>query len=386
MGKTALVLSGGGFRGAFQVGALQVLLENWHKIDSKNPPLKFDIVSGVSAGALNGLLVAQNKFDELLELWNQIARNGVSEIYKSDFLDIQDDRDGGEPQIKFHLDWPTLKKYFPKTTRYLKVKGLFAPQSIFRSIADESQNLKSIADNQPLYEKIKKYARKEFFGDCIYQCGFVSLDTGSFYSKNVCDFESDEDFAKGVLASTAMPIIWPPVDTIRANGKTLRQCVDGGIRNVSPLRSVIDDIWNDPSTDDYTIIIINCSAGNIAEESYHNNNIAQIALRSLYDIAITEIFNNDIREFLTKNYLVKQIKEKHPDEVIYDFDFENRAQGKPLRHFKTIVIQPDAIQLGDSLTATASQIKTRIEHGRHKANLALNIHEKKDSAEKETIV
>lgn len=386
MGKTALVLSGGGFRGAFQVGALQVLRDNWHQIDSGKPPLHFDIVSGVSVGALNGLLTAQNKFDDLVALWDEIAREGVSAIYQSDFLDIQYDKEGNNPQLRFRIDWATLKKYFPKTSRYLMFKGVFATQSIFRSIADESQNLKSIADNKPLFEKIKKYARKDFFGECIYQCGFVSLDTGSFYSMNVCDFDSDEDFAKGVLASTAMPIIWPPVDSIRIKGQTLRQCVDGGIRNVSPLRSVIDDIRNDSSPDDYTIIIVNCSAGNIAKEDYSNNNIAQIALRSLYDIAITEIFNNDIREFLTKNFLVKQIKEKHPHEVIYDFDFENRTQGKPLKHFKTIVIQPDAIQLGDSLTASSSQIKTRMEHGQYKARLALDIHEKKDPEKKETIV
>jgi NTE family protein len=36
--KTALVLSGGGFKGAFQVGALKYLKDNWSKIDPLHSP------------------------------------------------------------------------------------------------------------------------------------------------------------------------------------------------------------------------------------------------------------------------------------------------------------------------------------------------------------
>ena len=41
--KTALVLSGGGFKGAFQVGALQYLKNNWSRIDPSGSPMKFDL-------------------------------------------------------------------------------------------------------------------------------------------------------------------------------------------------------------------------------------------------------------------------------------------------------------------------------------------------------
>lgn len=385
MGKTALVLSGGGFRGAFQAGALQVLQQNWEMI-SENSALKFDIVSGVSAGALNGLLVAQNKFEELLELWNLIGQNGVGEIYRSDFIDTNFDKSTDNPQLKLHITWDTIRKYFPKTTKNLILKAIFDRKSIFRSLGKEFQHFRAIADNSPLREKLTTYARREFFPDCRYKCGYVSLNTGAFYSVNACDFLTDEDFVNGVLASTTMPIVWPPVGEIRVKDFLHEQCVDGGIRNVSPLGDVIDDIKNDASPDEYTIIIINCSSGQITDENFSDKNIAQIALRSLNDIAITEIFNSDIREFITKNYIVKQIKEKYADEIVYDYDFENNQQGKAIKYFKSIIIQPDANMLGDPLTANERQIKARIEHGMYKAQMALNIHKNTVATDKTTIV
>src|SRR5688572_19786456 len=82
--KYALVLSGGGFKGSFQVGALQYLKKNWSVIDPQNPVMKFDIVAGVSVGSLNGALIASDAFDQLEQLWIAAANN-VEEIYTSDF-------------------------------------------------------------------------------------------------------------------------------------------------------------------------------------------------------------------------------------------------------------------------------------------------------------
>lgn len=385
MKKVALVLSGGGFRGAFQAGALEIIRENWNLISPDTPPLRFNIVSGVSVGALNGLLIAQNRPEELMQVWNDIGKNGVGEIYRSDFIDTNFDQGTDNPKLTFQLKWETIKKHFPKTTKNLILKAIFNKAAIFDSFEKEFRHFKAIADNTPLWLKLQKYARIELLPGCVFKCGFVSLNTGSFYSINACDFKTDLDFAKGILASSAMPIIWPPVDTLATNGIEYHQCVDGGIRNVSPLKDVIDEIKNDPSADEYTIIIINCSSGQIQEEAYETKNIAQIALRALSDIAITEIFNNDIREFITKNFLVKQVKEKHPQEVLYDYDFERQQPGKTLKYFNAIIIQPDPNILGDTLTANARQINIRIEHGREKARLALEKHSQSHGDHKTTI-
>ena len=99
--KFALVLSGGGFNGAFQLGALNYLHDNWKKITGLSSPMKFDIIAGVSVGAINGSMIAMNKLGTLNQLWlDKIAKKGASEIYTSDFIDTNSKGDN----LKMKLD------------------------------------------------------------------------------------------------------------------------------------------------------------------------------------------------------------------------------------------------------------------------------------------
>ena len=67
----ALVLAGGGARGAYHIGAWQALTEmGW----------KFDIVTGTSVGSLNGTLVALDQFDIAKSMWLSIDDRDVMEI------------------------------------------------------------------------------------------------------------------------------------------------------------------------------------------------------------------------------------------------------------------------------------------------------------------
>src|SRR5688500_19361952 len=113
-----------------------------------------------------------------------------------------------------------------------------------------------------------------------------------------------------------IPIVNIPVKkiTVVLNGKehTIDKSVDGGIRNVSPLADVIEEINNDDPQNEYTIIIINCNSGTVNFERYEDANIAGIALRALQDITITEIFNNDVAEFLRINDIIDQVRSAHP--------------------------------------------------------------------------
>ena len=59
----ALVLSGGGSKGAYQVGVWKAL---------KELKITFDIVTGTSVGALNGAMIVQNDYKKLLKIWKQI--------------------------------------------------------------------------------------------------------------------------------------------------------------------------------------------------------------------------------------------------------------------------------------------------------------------------
>jgi NTE family protein len=61
--KTALVLSGGGSRGAYEIGVWQGLREMG---------IAIDIVTGTSVGALNGAVIVQNQFELALDLWSSL--------------------------------------------------------------------------------------------------------------------------------------------------------------------------------------------------------------------------------------------------------------------------------------------------------------------------
>src|SRR3546814_1489426 len=72
-GGLAIVLSGGGAKGAFQVGVVHELVVN--------RGVRLDIVAGVSTGAIQALGVAQDAVPALLDAW--LGIRGNSSIYKT---------------------------------------------------------------------------------------------------------------------------------------------------------------------------------------------------------------------------------------------------------------------------------------------------------------
>ena len=77
MAKRALVLAGGGSRGAYQIGVWKALRELG---------IDFDIVTGSSVGALNGALMVQGDYEAGLKLWENISSKDVM----SDILSKED--------------------------------------------------------------------------------------------------------------------------------------------------------------------------------------------------------------------------------------------------------------------------------------------------------
>ena len=61
--KMAIVLGGGGSKGAYQIGAWRAL---------KELGIKYDIITGTSIGAFNGAMIVQGDFEKALALWREI--------------------------------------------------------------------------------------------------------------------------------------------------------------------------------------------------------------------------------------------------------------------------------------------------------------------------
>lgn len=120
-GKRAVVLSGGGAKGGYQIGAWQALRE-----------LNFlpDIVTGTSVGSFNGALMVLDKYDEALKLWENISMESVF----TQFLENADYNDQNHDGY--------IKKL---TIEALRKGGVdFSPlNSIIKSLIDEDALRKS---------------------------------------------------------------------------------------------------------------------------------------------------------------------------------------------------------------------------------------------------
>lgn len=241
--KKALVLSGGGAKGGFQVGALKAYLEKYGNLD-------FDIISGVSVGSLNGCLLAMGKYDVLVDIWSKITQRDIFTKYSI-----------------LKVIWNVLIK---------RKNGAY--------------------DNAPLLRILEKHITlADLKTEFIF--GVVSLYDGKYYSLSSNDFDDDNEFRKAILASSTMPIVWSPVRSIRTKFGVIRDVVDGGIRTVSPL----GDVLKINPTD---IVIINCAPTGIDIEP-DSKSLLKVAKRAITNIMIDEIEKNDLDMFLKINELVK---------------------------------------------------------------------------------
>jgi NTE family protein len=350
--KIALVLSGGGFKGMFQVGVLDYLHEKG---------VKFDHVSGVSVGALNGSFVAMNKFDQLKEFWNAVIANGYTEIYSSDFMSVTD----GKFSPNYDKIWETIK---PKASVWDIASALFSKKKrndLILALLAKVMSVKAIANNKPLKDKLAQYVKLKDF-QVPFSCGLVSLTSGSYYTATPDKFDSDLDYSLAIAASATMPIVWEPIEKIQTKNELILNSVDGGIRNISPLGDTVDFINNDEApNNEWTIVIVNCTSGKIEKLSSNELNIATIAGRVFDGIVLNEIFNDDIREFINTNEFVKQA---YP-QVLYN------KNGKRMNYFNYVIIQPEEFELGDTLDSSVATLNKRYAIGQKIAKDILDKYE-----------
>ncbi len=286
MAKTALVLSGGGAKGAFQFAA--------EKYAREVKGYRWDIISGVSVGALNGAMLAMAKYARLQDIWQHISNEQV---------------------------------YTGRLNAWAILKLIFGAKSVY--------------GNDPLWRMIEQEVELDQIRTDL-RIGAVSLRTGEY----VLFRPSYPGFQRALLASTAIPIVWAPVQVSEEYG----DMVDGGVRNISPLGDVLDD---DPDE----VVVINCSPRTPALEGKPLRNALEIG-RIALEVAMDEIFVTDLREFLRINHNVLEAAE-------HGVVLHNES-GKPLKYYECAIIEPDE-PLGDTLDFSQAAIRHRMQAGWEKA-------------------
>ena len=205
--KTALILSGGGARGAYQVGVLKGLSEILPE-KMKSP---FDILSGSSAGAINCAHLATNMqhfsvaIEKLVYLWSQIK---AEQVFKTDFLSLNKFSLGllGEKKLNALLDTAPLRELISKNCDFTKIKKNLEAEFINSVIItannyDSSSAISFIQTKDQSHVFWRESRRKAVLAE-------INVDH--------------------VMASSAIPMLFPPIEI------ESQHYGDGCVRNSTP--------------------------------------------------------------------------------------------------------------------------------------------------------
>jgi NTE family protein len=249
MGKF-LVLAGGSVKGAFQAGVIKSLAEQGYQPDA---------IYGISAGSLNaaylvnkigqqtletGTISFKQAADALCDFWESRI-TGQASIYK--------------PLSLFQLGWSALRRKF---------NGLVSTQPL-RTLLEEELNLRNLHAS-PVALKI----------------GAVNVIDGGIHYVD----SSEEAFFDYLMASSAIPILMPMV---QINGEARRSFLDGGLRDVTPIRKALADGATE-------IMCISCNPESIEGGTFDTGDLLALVDRVM-DIAVNEILNADLRETMLIN-------------------------------------------------------------------------------------
>jgi NTE family protein len=218
--NTALVLTGGGARAAYQVGVLQALAEISNRVESP-----FKVITGVSAGAINGAYIASraDRFQEaakgLLDLWNNLESE---KIYRTDPAAVA-----------------TLG------TRWLRTLGLggLIPQKKRANFLLSTGPLRELMTRELKLERLPELIDRGVLRGVAFSATNYLTGTAISFFDGVSDIEPwvrstrigirERIHLGHVMASSAIPVFFPPE---KLDGALYG---DGCIRLTSPLSPAI---------------------------------------------------------------------------------------------------------------------------------------------------
>lgn len=245
-----LVLAGGSVKGAFQAGVIKALAEKGFQPD---------VIYGISAGSLNAAFLVnalgQQKLDGQIISFQQAA---------DDLWDFWETRITNpaclsKPLSMFELGWTALTKKF---------RGLVSTDPL-RELILEVLSLRNLqASSVGLH------------------IGAVNIMEGRIHYVD----PSNTDFMDYLLASSAVPILMP---VVKIRGEERRSYLDGGLRDVTPVKKALDDGGKH-------IVCISCHPEAIEGGFFDSGDLLALVDRVM-DIAVNEILNADLRETILIN-------------------------------------------------------------------------------------
>jgi NTE family protein len=297
--RTAIVLTGGGARGAYQAGALRALFEiakEEHRLDV------FQNLVGISAGSINAAFLASRMDDldgataRLCEMWRNIK---ITDVFRSDTLSFS--------KTGFKLLKSLTLGGFSGKLRSDKM-GLLDTRPLNRLIEENTD-----------FNQIERFCHEGRLESlCVTATDYATSINVTFFSgrANINDWTRHlrqslrtHLSADHVMASTAIPIFFPPW-AVRG-----RYFGDGCLRNTAPLSPAIH-----VGAEKIIVIGVRRLRKVTLTEEYISPSIGRI-LSVIINSVFMDSIDNDIERTEFVNHILKKYKEPQgalrPIELFY---------------------------------------------------------------------
>ncbi len=294
-GKNALVLTGGGARAAYQVGVLQALMLIRRESGETERGNPFRIISGTSAGALNGMSLASraDHFEaavrDMVEMWREMR---CEQVYRSDSFGVI--RSGARWLTLFSLGWALA--------RWRRARP--------RSLLDNDPLRELLGDSFKI-ERIHKLLEEGVLDAVAVSAS--SYTTGEHFTffdtrNNIQPWARSQRISvqeplnlDHLMASSAIPFVFPAVKLDFAGGA--QYFGDGSMRQTAPISPAVH-LGAD------RILVI--GAGRMKEPEDHRQalveypNLAQIAGHAMSSIFL-DALSVDIERLQRVNRTVQEL-------------------------------------------------------------------------------
>lgn len=237
MQKNALVLAGGGSRGAYQIGV-------WKALRELSIPI--NIVTGTSVGALNAALIAMDDFDNALQVWKNINTSMILEVDLDESLPANQ-------KINF------MVKQFLKD--YVKQGG---------------------TNSYPLKQLLDKYCDEDIIRNSPIECGIIVVDKKTLKPLELYKEDINEgQLTEYLLASSSL---FPAIKCCEIDGG---EYIDGGYYDNLPV-----ELATNKGAD--FIIAVDLEAVGMVRKSTIRNAKNIIIIKSYWNLGPILVFEKEI--------------------------------------------------------------------------------------------
>lgn len=282
--KIGLVLSGGGGKGAYELGV-------WKALKELEVDKYIDVFSGTSIGAFNAILFAQDDMKAAEELWKEVTMEKLVTMSKLDLI-----KKGVELAIG---------------SRYLNIAKKYMTQKL-ESGGYPKDGAKSFIDKYLDVNKVKENNKT-----CYVACTKLPDFTATYFKIN--DYE--EELAKNmILASSTLPLIYDSHEVLGS------KYIDGGVVDNTPIQPVYGEGC------DLIIVVLLSKDSRVDRDLYPNTRIIELSPKNLDEstikgtlnldseskkMRIAEGYNDTMAELepimlMAKAKVIEEEKRKHP--------------------------------------------------------------------------